>query len=196
MPHHSLAGASPGFVGSAAAWFAMMALMMAPTVWPWVRWFHRLGRADGRSNAAATGMFAFGYLTAWLGYSVGAARLQSIVQIPEALAPILLAGAGLYQFAPLKRACLAHCRSPLTYFLARWRNGPRGAFRMGLGHGIFCVGCCWALMTTMLVTGLASVWWMVLLAAATFIEQVSRPGGRLRAPLGAALIAFAILRTL
>lgn len=184
----------------------MMAVMMAPVVWPWVLAFHRFGGgADGRrARAVSTASFSSGYLTAWLFYAVGAALLQVLllragaVDSLRGLAPAAGAGvlviAGAFQFAPLKRACLMHCRNPLTYFLTRWRDGPAGAFRMGLGHGFFCVGCCWALMATALAVGVMNMWWMAALTAATFAEQVLPRGDRLRVPLGVALVAAGVLR--
>lgn len=168
-----------------AMWFVMMAAMMAPTVWPWVRSFHRLG--------GATLPFAFGYLAAWLGYSVAAAAVQLAVRTPAMLAPAVFVVAGLWQFAPTKRACLDHCRNPISYFLARWRGGPAGGFRMGFDHGIYCVGCCWAIMATMLFVGMSSVWWIAVLAGVTFVEQVAPRGDRLRIPLGLVLIAAAFV---
>lgn len=175
--------ASPGYWTLAAMWFAMMAAMMAPTVWPWVRSFHRLG--------GARMPFAGGYLTAWLAYSLAAAALQTAIRAPESLAPFVFVAAGVYQLVPLKRACLTHCRSPFGYFLARWRSGPAGAFRMGAAHGVYCVGCCWALMAIALVVGVMSVAWMAALALVAFVEQVTPHGDRLRRPIGVALIAAA-----
>jgi predicted metal-binding membrane protein len=184
MTHHH--GGDPlGFAASAALWFAMMAAMMAPTAWPWVRSFHRFG--------GSTLAFASGYLAAWLAYSVAAAAIQRTVHTPASLLPFVFAAAGLWQFAPVKRACLDHCRNPIGYFLARWRDGSAGGFRMGLDHGIYCVGCCWAIMATMIVVGVSSVWWMTALAAVAFVEQVAPYGDRLRIPLGVAFVAAAFV---
>lgn len=194
------------FGSLAGMWFGMMALMMGPTVWPWIRAFDRLGHPHaGRADRfAASAVFAGGYLTAWLIYAVAATALQLLLMRVGAfdavagIAPIagavILAAAGLYQFAPLKQACLRHCRNPLSYFLSRWRDGAGGGFRMGLGHGIFCVGCCWALMATSLAVGVMSLWWMAALAAVAFAEQVAPWGERLRVPTGIALLAGAIVR--
>src|SRR5690606_16272019 len=150
-----------GFVPLSLVWFGMMAAMMAPAVWPWVRAFGRFdGSRTGVAAVASTATFASGYLAAWLAYSVAAAAAQMALQSAGALDPLngmtnragalVFLAAGLYQFAPLKRACLTHCRTPFTYFLSRWRSGATGAFRMGFGHGVYCVGCCWALMATAL----------------------------------------------
>jgi len=166
-------------------WFAMMAAMMAPTAWPWVRAYARFG---GGSPI----VFASGYLAAWFGYSFAAAGLQSVTRAPTAIAPLILVLAGAYQFSPAKRACLTHCRNPFSYFLARWKNGPANGFRMGVEHGLYCLGCCWALMATMIAVGLTNMWWMALLAGVTFVEQVVPRGQKLRVPLGVGLLGAGI----
>jgi predicted metal-binding membrane protein len=168
-----------------AMWFAMMAAMMAPSVWPWVRAYARFG---GESPVP----FAAGYLTAWLGYAVVAAMLQASVRAPAALVPIVFAIAGVYQLTPLKRACLTHCRNPFSFLLARWRGGPAGGFRLGAAHGAYCVGCCWALMATTLAVGMTNVAWMIALGFVAFVEQVLPRGDLLRVPLGVALVGAAI----
>lgn len=176
------------FVPLAGMWFAMMTAMMVPAVWPWVAAFNRLG--------GNTALFSGGYAAAWLFYSLAAAAIQ--LWLPHELstgvtASIFLA-AGAFQFAPLKRACLMHCRNPLTYFLVHWRDGAAGSFGMGLHHGLFCVACCWALMATTLAVGVMSVWWMAALAVAAFAEQVTPWGERVRIGIGIALLSGAALR--
>ena len=106
----------------------------------------------------------------------------------------ILFTAGAFQFAPLKRACLMHCRNPLTYFLTRWRDGAAGGFGMGFHHGLFCVACCWALMATTVAVGVMSLWWMAALAAIALVEQVAPHGDTFRRPLGVALIAAGVWR--
>jgi predicted metal-binding membrane protein len=171
-------------------WFAMMTAMMAPTVWPWVAAFNRFG--------GNTALFSGGYAAAWLLYSLAAASIQMLLphELSTGLTASILLAAGAFQFAPLKRACLMHCRNPLTYFLVHWRNGASGSFGMGLHHGLFCVACCWALMATTLSVGVMSLWWMAAVAATTFAEQVSPWGEHVRIGVGLALIAggaFALL---
>lgn len=196
MHLHVAGAAAPGFVALAGMWLAMMALMMAPTAWPWVRAFQSFGsRSDTlAARSVATLMFLSGYLVAWLLYSLAAAGFQLQFTPTTVIGAALLIGAGLFQFAPFKRACLTHCRSPFTYFLARWRNGPAGGFRMGFAHGVFCVGCCWALMATALVAGMTNLWWMGALTITAFAEQALPFGDRLRAPIGLVLIAAGALR--
>jgi predicted metal-binding membrane protein len=143
-------------------------------------------------------VFIGGYLAAWLVYSIAAAAAQLAVSAQGwldcagALSPVLravvLIGAGLFQFAALKRACLTHCRNPLTYFLQKWRDGPANGFRIGFGHGIFCVACCWAMMATALAVGMMNLWWMIALTAVVFIEQVSARGEQFRTYFGIALV--------
>lgn len=183
MTHGHSAG-MPGFVSLAAMWLVMMTLMMAPTVWPWVRAAHIFG-------SRAT--FFSGYVVAWLLYSMAAAALQMQITPNVYVGAALLVGAGLFQFSALKRACLTHCRNPLSYFLTRWRNGPGSGFRIGFGHGVFCVGCCWAMMATALAAGVMNLWWMGVLALAAFAEQTLPYGDRFRAPVGVALIAVGIM---
>jgi len=205
MAAHTHVPADLAFWPLALMWFGMMAAMMMPTAWPWVRAFRRVRLVGGGTDVAADAQFASGYLIAWFGYGIGAALLQRSLQAAGVLRPtgdlvgsaigaLIFFIAGLYQFAPLKRACLTHCRTPIGYFLTRWIDGPAGAFRMGLHHGIFCVGCCWALMATSFVVGVMSVWWMIALALVALAEQVAPFGDRLRMLLGGALLAAAIIR--
>lgn len=199
-PHGThLAGAPLSAVPAlSATWFAMMAVMMAPVAWPWIAAFHRIdGRRHGHRRGAATAGFISGYALAWLLYSIAAALLQWLIAqrlpgngdvLPTAASAGVLVGAGLVQFTSLKRACLSHCRTPFSFLLARWDNGPAPAWRLGLGHGLFCVGCCWAMMATMLAVGMTNVWWMIALAVATLAEQIARHGDRVRVAIGVVLI--------
>jgi len=195
MHGHAGAAGEGGFWPLTAMWFGMMTVMMAPTVWPWVRSFHRLNGRESEGTVSATIQFVAGYLTAWLAYALGAASLQLLLQragmlrhatasVTSGLGAAVFLFAGLYQFAPIKRACLTHCRIPLGYFLNRWHDGPANGFRLGVNHGLFCVGCCWALMATSFAVGVMNVWWMAALAALAVTEQVAPHGHRLRAPLG------------
>lgn len=205
MHVHGTGALATGFLQLAAMWLGMMALMMTPTVWPWLQTFQRFGGQSGRARRViSTLSFSSGYLVAWLLYSAAAALFHGMLLRVEILdpgrgvMPILGAGilviAGLFQFAPLKRACLTHCRNPFSYFLARWRNGPVSGFRLGLTHGLFCLGCCWALMLTALAVGVMNVWWMAALTVAVFVEQVLPRGERIRVPLGVGLIFAGLLQ--
>lgn len=199
--------ARPGAVMSMAAmWMGMMTVMMAPVAWPWLAAVRGLVVPGGSTTAraVATLLFAGGYLSAWLAYAVAAATVQSWLQasgmldahgaLPGTAGAVVLIGAGLFQITPVKRACLTHCRSPLSFLLNRWQNGPPSPYRIGLSHGLYCVTCCWALMLTMLAVGLTNVGWMAALTAAVFVEQVVRYGDRIRVPIGVALIVAGLLR--
>ena len=199
MAGHAHAAWDAVFWRLAIVWFGMMAAMMAPTAWPWARAYHRLHASARGAEVGATAQFASGYLLAWLGYAITAALLQRAVQMLALMPPssdivvphvgaIIFIVAGLYQFAPLKRACLTHCRTPLGYFLTRWIDGPIGALRMGLHHGLFCVGCCWALMATAFAVGVMNAWWMAALGMVALVEQVTPQGEPLRRLLGVALL--------
>jgi predicted metal-binding membrane protein len=205
MAGHVHAAPAAAFWPLALLWVGMMAAMMAPTAWPWVRAFHRVSATERGAEVGRTARFASGYLLAWLAYAIGAALLQRALQgttlmqpssdvvVPRMGAVIFLI-AGLYQFTPFKRACLTHCRTPFGYFLTRWRNGPMGAFRMGLHHGLFCVGCCWALMATAFAVGVMNTWWMAALGVVALAEQIAPQGPLLRRMLGSALLVAGIWR--
>ena len=183
-------------------WLAMTGVMMAPVVLPWLRALSRI--AEGGALAAVgpfppVGPFAAGYAVAWAGFSAALAgvhlALSSMsVPVPFGLeAPALSAAAlwlaGGFQFTRLKEACLSHCRSPAGYLLTHWRSGLAGHARLGFGHGLHCVGCCWALMALALVVGMINLVWMGLLMAVMVAETTLPGGARLRKPVGALLLA-------
>jgi predicted metal-binding membrane protein len=207
MGAHTHAATAGAFWPLALMWFGMMAVMMAPTAYPWVRAYHRFSASERDAGFADSARFASGYLFAWLAYAIAAAALQRGLQATALLPPssdvvvprlgaIIFLIAGLYQFAPLKRACLTHCRTPVGYFLTRWRNGPVGAYRMGLHHGLFCVGCCWAMMATAFAVGVMNAWWMAALGALALVEQRAPHGQRARRVMGIALVVAGMLRLL
>jgi amidase len=187
-----------GFAALAAAWLVMMTAMMTPAALPWLRAFATLTAGPTRSRARAAAAFAAGYFAVWSAYSIIAAAAQLALQHTDwfdalhgrLAAPIggaVLIAAGLLQFAPFKRACLTHCRNPLTYLMTRWRNGPPSGFRVGLSHGAFCVGCCWALMAAAFALGVMNLWWMLALTAIVTIEQVLPRGDRIGRGAGLAM---------
>lgn len=154
--------------------------------------------ADGSSPVAVV-PFAAGYAVAWAGFSTAAATLHAAlgaaglpvplwVHAPVAAATVLIV-AGAFQFTGLKESCLVHCRSPAGYLLAHWRGGAAGWARLGLRHGLYCVGCCWALMALALVVGMASLAWMGAMAAFMAAETALPFGHRLARPAGAVLLA-------
>lgn len=190
---------------AAAAWFVMTAAMMTPVVAPWVRAYATLlapdpGRA-GRDPWVAAAVFAAGYAAVWAVFSVAMAAIQLLLVsraylVGDRVGPIagglVLVGAGLFQFSALKASCLAHCRNPLGYFLQHWHDGPPSSFRLGLSHGLFCLGCCWALMATAFAVGTMHVTWMLVLAVVAVAEQTLPAGRAFARVVGAGLVAWGV----
>lgn len=199
-----LAHGSAGVATAAGLWFAMTLVMMAPVVAPWVRAYATLAApTPGTRSWTATAPFVAGYAMVWAAFAVVMALLQLALVSAGALAgdrltgvagSVVLIGAGLFQFAPVKRACLTHCRNPLSYFLVRWRNGPPSGVRLGLGHGLFCLGCCWALMLASFALGTMHLGWMAALTAVMALEQVAPWGAALGRAFGAGLVALGVWR--
>ena len=189
----------------ALAWLLMITAMMLPTTLPLLGIFGRVVAA--RPDAGALmGRVVAGYAIAWLGFGLLAHGADNLLHAgpPDdgwlagrgwAVGAVVLAGAGVFQFSALKYRCLERCRTPFTFINARWhgRAPGREALRIGLEHGVFCVGCCWALMAVMFVVGMGSLGWMLVLAAAMAAEKNLRWGKRLRTPLGLGLIAWAAI---
>jgi predicted metal-binding membrane protein len=187
--------------GLAVMWIVMMIAMMIPSVAPVILLFAGVSRrrhADG-VLAAPVLVFTLGYLLAWTGYAVLAASIQSALHSAALLSPAMastshlfggaiLMLAGLYQWLPVKGACLSHCRSPLGFFSTEWREGVSGALLMGFRHGSYCVGCCWALMALLFVVGVMNLLWVVVIAGFVLAEKVA-PNGRLLGRITGALLA-------
>lgn len=176
-----------------AMWLVMLVAMMVPVMLPWVRAFARMERG------VAAPFFAAGYAAVWLLFAMLATALQWGLSATGVLTPSLLTGntvvrgvalvlVGAYQWSPLKDSCLTHCESPATFFLARWRDGRRGAFAMGAQHGLYCVGCCWPLMLFMVGIGAMSVTWMAGVTLYTLSEMYVPELRRLSRAAGGALI--------
>ena len=187
----------------AAAWVLMIAAMMLPTAFPLLAMFRRItgARPDAARLAA---LVVAGFFVAWLAFGAiahaadealrrAAARDAWFVAHGWIIGAAVLAGAGMFQWSALKYRCLDQCRTPFTFVGARWhgQHPVRDAFRIGLDHGAFCVGCCWALMLVMFVVGVGNLGWMLSLAAVMAAEKNLAWGRRLRTPLGVALIAWA-----
>jgi len=143
------------------------------------------------------------YVLVWVAFSVAAVGAQwamqfagwidpMIVSTSVLLSVVLLVIAGLYQFSPLKRVCLARCRTPVVFLIAEWRAGAPGSFRMGWRHGLFCLGCCWALMALLFVGGVMNSAWIAALAMAVAIEKLAPRGERIGAALGVLLIGMGL----
>ena len=177
-------------------WLAMTGVMMAPVVFPWLQALRRISAET--SERASLGPFIAGYAAAWAAFSgvAAAAQLSLLsldIPVPFRLdAPVLSAAAlflaGGFQFTKLKEACLSHCRSPAGYLLTHWRDGAAGRARMGFGHGLYCVGCCWALMALALVVGMIDLVWMGVLVAVMVAETVLPSGPRIAKSAGIGLV--------
>jgi predicted metal-binding membrane protein len=184
----------PYLIVTVLMWIVMMSAMMTPAIVPVVMLFERLDRrragsgAGGSSTARGDGVvFAAGYLLVWLGFAVVATALQwalhraallhtHALAAGPVLAGVLLVLAGLYQLTPYKGACLAHCQTPLAFLLGSWEDGRRGALRMGARHGLYCLGCCWALMLLMFAGGVMSLTAMAVLTVFILAERLLPAG--------------------
>ena len=182
-------------------WVTMMAAMMLPSATPMVLLFSKVASGSTDRPGLATGLFVTGYLVVWTAFGLVAYGLFRLVREidPSFLAwdregPIVAGAAivlaGVYQLTPMKRACLRHCRTPLSFVMHHWHSGSLGAVRMGIVHGAWCVGCCWALMVVLFAVGVMSITWMVVLAAIVFAEKVLPVGERAARVVAVALIAF------
>jgi predicted metal-binding membrane protein len=190
-----------------AIWAVMMAAMMLPAAAPMVLVFDTVyAKRRGQPTFVPTWIFVAGYLLVWTAVGLVVyvlVRLGSDLTLRlgtadrKSWAPLALGAtlvtAGLYQFTPLKRICLTHCRSPLGFVLGHWREGRLGALRMGLQHGAYCLGCCWMLFAVLVVMGIMSLAWMVLLTLVVFVEKVFPQGRRIALGVGAAFIVLGAL---
>lgn len=187
-------------------WTVMMIAMMTPAAAPMILMFstiHRRRTAEGRP-AVPTAIFILGYLVVWTIYSVVAALAQAGLHSAALLSPVmaatsplltggLLVAAGVFQWTPLKRACLAACRSPLSFLMTGWREGRAGAFVMGFRHGLYCLGCCWVLMALLFVAGVMNLLWIAVLAIAVLMEKVVPRGDLVGRLAGVVLVAAGML---
>lgn len=188
-------------------WAVMMLAMMLPAAAPVILLAAALARrstAEGRTAPAATVRFTLGYLAVWFGFSVLATGVQwwldtsgllaaDTMRVGAIVAGATLVAVGLYQWSPLKQACLRHCRSPVEVFLSGWRDGSFAAFRVGLRHGSFCLGCCWGLMALLFVGGLMNLLWVAGISLLVLVEKVLPWGGRTSRMAGLVLIVWGLV---
>ena len=187
-------------------WLLMAVAMMLPTAAPAILAFADISRAGRPGVPAATRVTGFvgGYLAVWWAFGVLATLAQWALASAAQRIPDLAAGhpligatalmcAGLYQFSTIKDHCLTQCRSPMTFFLAHWREGVRGALELGWRHGMHCVGCCWALMALMLAAGSMNLAWTAALAVVMLAEKVLPAGRSVARIVGVTLICGAIV---
>lgn len=182
------AGGVAGILLTFTMWSVMMVGMMAPSATPMLLLFATSQARRGvRGAPMVTLLFGVAYLTIWLGFAVGATLAHWTLDHAMLLSPTmavasrrvagaLCIGAGVYQLAPLKQGCLQHCQSPLGFLMSHWREGRRGAFQMGLRHGVYCLGCCWALMALLFAVGVMNLIAVALLTVFILAERVGRGG--------------------
>lgn len=188
-------------------WAVMMVGMMTPSAAPMILLYARVGRqaADRGRPLAATGFFAAGYLVAWTAFSLGATAAQWALEQSLLLSPMMvstsrefgglvLVAAGVYQWTSLKQTCLDHCRSPLVYIQAHggFQRDVSGSLKLGFHHGLYCVGCCWALMALLFVVGVMNFLWIAVIAAFVLLEKIAPTGRWLPRTAGVLLTAAGI----
>ena len=186
-------------------WVVMMLAMMVPSASPLILMvaFINRKRRERDDPLVPTGLFLAGYLLAWTAYSAVATGAQwglhttsllspAMVSTSPVLGGILLLTAGIFQFTSLKQACLSHCRSPVGFVLGHWREGRGGALRMGMEHGLFCVGCCWVLMALLFVAGVMNLLWVAVISLFVLAEKVLAKGELVGRLGGAALLTAGV----
>ncbi len=189
-------------------WSVMMVAMMVPSATPMVLTYAATQRRqqtvrNPRGPFGPTFIFLLGYLVVWVSFSALATLAQWMLQSAALLSPmtlrvsiflgsLLLIVAGIYQFTPLKQACLHHCRTPFSFLLNEWRDGLGGAFRMGAKHGSYCLGCCWFLMALLFVAGVMNLLWVAALSIIVLLEKTTPFGTRVGYLAGAVFIGWGI----
>ena len=188
-----------------AMWTVMMVGMMAGSAIPMLLLFAgaQAGRGENRVPHGVL-LFGLGYLAVWTGFSAVATFAQWALHQAAMLSPMMnassprvagaiLVGAGAYQLTPWKLRCLTQCRSPLGFLMTNWREGRLGAFRMGVSHGVYCLGCCWALMAVLFAVGIMNLVWVAALTIFVLIEKVGPAGAIVARVAGLAIIIRGIL---
>lgn len=185
-------------------WAIMMAAMMTPSAAPMILLYALVSRKRMNAAIVPTSAFYLGYLVVWIVFSVGATVLQwglgqlmllspMLVSVSPIFTGVLLIAAGIYQWTPAKRACLHQCRSPVDFLSKHWRPGRWGAFRMGLEHGTYCLGCCWTLMLVLFVGGVMNLLWVAAIAVLILIEKITPLGRKIALIGGAVFIAAGLI---
>ena len=182
-------------------WAVMMVAMMVPSAAPMILAFLTVNQRRQTANRplVPVAIFVFGYVAVWTAFSAVATLAEwglhqaamlstTMTTTSRALNGALLIAAGVFQWTPMKRACLKGCRSPLSFLMSEWREGTAGVFVMGLRHGAYCVGCCWFLMALLFVTGVMNLLWVAAIALFVMAEKISAKGELLAHVAGVALI--------
>jgi predicted metal-binding membrane protein len=183
-------------------WAVMMVAMMLPSAAPMILTFAAISRRRAYTSAGSTWVFASAYLVIWTVFSAAATGGQFALEdasmlygpsrTTSVIGAALLLLAGVYQLTPFKNLCLAHCRSPLGFFMTEWRDGRAGAFTMGVKHGAYCVGCCWTLMGLLFVFGAMNLLWVAVLGVLVLLEKMAPFGRAIARVSGVAMLAGAI----
>lgn len=196
---------SADFFFTFAMWVVMMAGMMAGSAAPAMLLFAGMhAQSSARRMPPIVLTFALGYALVWIGFSALATLAQWLLHNAALLSPemaasstraggAILCAAGVYQFTPLKGTCLRHCRSPLGFFMTNWRDGTAGALHMGVRHGVYCLGCCWALMLVLFAVGVMNLVWVAALTLLVLLEKVGPAGAVVARVAGAAMVIAGIL---
>jgi predicted metal-binding membrane protein len=183
-------------------WVAMMTAMMLPSTVPTLLLFGLVVRSDpGASPAARIYVFAAGYLLVWSAYAAAMTFVQRELFLQSVMSAMmevqartvsgaLLVAAGLYQLTVLKRACLRACQSPASFLARHWRTGNTGALRLGIHHGLYCLGCCWALMLLLFALGVMNLPVLIGLTVFLIVEKMSPPWLHADLAGGVALTAY------
>lgn len=188
-------------------WAVMMTAMMIPSAAPMILLFATVNRRrrERTGTYVPTGIFMSGYILAWCGFAAAATVGNWALHINSLLNTMmgestsiylggsLLVLAGVFQFSRLKYVCLTHCRSPLSFLMSDWREGSAGALKMGLHHGVYCVGCCWVLMSLLFVLGVMNIVWIAALAGFVLLEKVVPHGVTVSRVTGGALAGWGVL---
>lgn len=198
---------TPAYAGLMfAMWWVMMAAMMLPSAAPMLLLFACVNRMEKARERpfVPTGIFAAGYLVAWGAFSALASTFQWALERLGLLSPMMtttsywlggtiLIAAGMWQFTPVKTICLRHCRSPMGFLIQSWRPGRLGAFRMGIEHGSFCLGCCWFLMGLLFFGGVMNLFWIAGLAVFVLLEKTVPLGFWVARIAGIGIAAWGVL---
>jgi predicted metal-binding membrane protein len=168
------------------AWQLMTAAMMLPSSMPMIRLYWSTAHSQERPEAALA-------LLGDLALHTVVDRWEWIGARPHLISGVVLIGAGAFQFTKLKDKCLEECRHPGIYLMRHYKRGVAEAFRLGRGHGLFCLGCCWALMLLMFAAGMANLTWMAALAVLMAYEKIGRLGRDITAPAGIALVGVGLV---
>jgi predicted metal-binding membrane protein len=200
--HDTLIDGGPPLLAAVAlfvvAWQLMIVAMMLPSSLPLVRLYGAIAAGQERPGRSTAALLS-GYAAVWTAFGVAAFLLDVVVhrivhslpwlQVhPHVIAGSVLVVAGAFQFTDLKDRCLRECRHPVPFLMSHYERGPRAAFGLGVAHGLFCLGCCWALMLVGFASGVANLWWMAALTAVMVYEKTGRRGREAVAPIGVSLL--------